>query len=210
MRWRRINKDSDYQPANGTYKDWKPELAVEAENRCVYCAIHENSMGGIRNFHVEHYRPKSRFQELINDYRNLYYSCPICNTFKSNDWPREPVNDFSVACYPDPSQTDYNGLYDISRTTGVIAGKNVAALYVQEKIFLNRPQLITERKLQYFLAAAKEEINTIRDMIDKVPKGPELITIHEQFSILLIWLNDLRDKLENIPRYALVDVKRDV
>ena len=40
----------------------------------------------IGSFHVEHYMPKSRFPELINEYSNLFYACALCNRHKGNYW----------------------------------------------------------------------------------------------------------------------------
>jgi hypothetical protein len=146
MKWIRVDKTAFVTPSTSTsYRDWKADLAEEAQHQCVYCAIHEKALGGFWNFHVEHFRPKSKFPKLTNDYRNLFYACAICNTFKSNDWPREPDDALSTACYPDPSIVDYNEIFAIDER-GSISGMNVAARYVIEKAYLNRPQLILERR----------------------------------------------------------------
>ena len=65
MNWIIIVKDPERLPRRGNYRnqEWKQQLAEKGHNQCVYCAIHENIMGGIRNFHVEHYRPKSIFKK---------------------------------------------------------------------------------------------------------------------------------------------------
>jgi hypothetical protein len=146
MRWIKVPKETASTPAKGTtYRDWKSDLANEGMHQCVYCAIHERALGGFWNFHVEHYRPKSKFPNLTNQYRNLFYACAICNTFKSNDWPSEPDDALSVASYPDPATVDYNRILSVDGR-GSVYGLNVAARYVVEKIFLNRPQLILERR----------------------------------------------------------------
>jgi hypothetical protein len=72
MRWRRIPKEKYQAPQKGTYSDWKPQLAKEGFQQCVYCAVGEPAFGGFRNFHVEHYRPKKKFAQLENDYANLF------------------------------------------------------------------------------------------------------------------------------------------
>ena len=96
MKWFRIPKENSKQPKSGKYSDWKARIAEECKHQCVYCAISESRFGGIRNFTIEHYRPKKRpeFSHLVNDIKNLYLACPICNTFKGNDWPAEPKKDF--------------------------------------------------------------------------------------------------------------------
>lgn len=146
MRWRRVAKEHCIQPSAGSYKDWKHLLAAEASNQCVYCAIHESCMGGVRVFHVEHYRPKSKFAELVNDFRNLFYCCPICNAFKGDDWPGEPAPDHSLVAYPDPSEVDYCDIISMD-PAGTVMGSNTAGRYLEERLYLNRGQLIIERRL---------------------------------------------------------------
>lgn len=149
MNWRRIPKESTPIPSRGTvYSDWKTELAVEGIHQCVYCTIIESSFGGIRNYHVEHYKPKglSKFAVLENTFSNLFYACAICNSFKSDDWPADPKHDCSIDCYPDPSLKNYGELFLVDRTTALIGGKNVTGTYILNKLYLNRPQLIINRK----------------------------------------------------------------
>lgn len=208
MNWKKIEKDPSKQPANGIYSDWKPLLAAEGFNQCIYCAIHENSMGGIRNFHVEHYRPKSKFTDLENDYCNLFYSCPICNTFKSNDWPNEPVDDNSVASYPNPSSIDYNTLFDVDIERGVIEGRNTAAKYIQEKIFLNRPQLITERRVYFLFRKGTDEINETKKLLKEITNNKDYRILSESFMDLSTGFIGLLEKFREIPHYRLGDIKR--
>lgn len=108
----------EYIPT-GKYSDWKPILAEEGFHQCVYCALPDATFGE-RNFHVEHYKPKSRakFKHLENDIRNLFYACPACNVFKSDSWPRAPKKDHSVEAYPDPSKCDYCELFKLDEASG--------------------------------------------------------------------------------------------
>ncbi len=208
MNWKKIEKDIGKQPTNGTYSDWKALLAQESLNRCVYCAIHENSMGGIRNFHVEHYRPKSKFADLENDYLNLFYSCPVCNTFKSNDWPNEPVDDFSIACYPNPSEVDFNTLFDVDMKRGLVEGKNVASKYVQERVFLNRPQLITERRIHFLFHRGLVELEETKNELKGISNSDDYRVFSEVFLELSTEFTKLLAQLQEIPRYRLADIKR--
>lgn len=208
MKWIKIEKDPKRQPATGKYNDWKQLLAIEGANQCVYCAIHENSMGGIRNFHVEHYRPKSIFTDKENDYCNLFYACPICNTFKSNDWPNEPIDDNSIASYPNPSDVDYNTLFDVDIRKGLIEGRNIAAKYIQEKIFLNRPQLITERRIHFILSSGLEEIEETRQLLEKIENDGDYRALSKSFMVLWMDFTKLLQQLREIPHYQLSDVKR--
>ena len=157
MRWFKIKKGP--KPTKGSfYPDWKDDLAFEASNQCVYCTIHTNPFGGIRNFHVEHYRPKSRkeFEHLTNDYNNLFFSCSICNCFKGADWPNEPNDSLDIRCYPDPTVHDYSYLFGLNPDF-TLYGTKFASKYMVEKLFLNRPQLQLERRA----FAIYEEFKTV-------------------------------------------------
>jgi hypothetical protein len=150
MTWKKP-ATSRRQPLSGTYSEWKPQIAVACFNQCVYCAISESSYGGLDNFHVEHYRPKSKFDELELKIENLYLACAICNRFKSDDWPNEPKEDHSCVGYPDPALCDYNNLFAIDPDKFTLAGAHVASRYVIERLYLNRPQLIRERRMINYL-----------------------------------------------------------
>ena len=148
MNWFKIEKNSKNVPTNGTYKHWKEQLSIEGRHQCVYCSININSFGGIRNFHVEHYRPKSKkkFPELENDYFNLFFACSICNGFKGDDWKVEPTENLDNNSYPNPLEIDYSSFLKTNRASE-IESDFITGKYLINKIFLNRPQLILERKI---------------------------------------------------------------
>ncbi|MCX5795035.1 MAG: hypothetical protein NTY77_06045 [Elusimicrobia bacterium] len=147
MRWFRVDKAIAVRPNGGTYKDWKPHLRQEAQYQCVYCAIHEACFGGERNFHVEHFKPKSRFKTLINRYDNLFYSCAICNTFKGSQWPGHVGNNFSLVGFIDPSKVDYCAIFSVDAHAGLLSAGNNAGRFMIEQLYLNRPQLLSERRI---------------------------------------------------------------
>lgn len=171
MKWRRVDKSATAQPTAGRYSDWKSILAKEASNLCVYCCISDAHFGGIRNFHVEHYRPKKKFPKLEHVITNLFYSCSICNVFKGDDWPNEPAgNDFNYVHYPDPSMVDYAGLFRVDVNSARVSGENVAARYLVEKLYLNRAQMIRNRKL--LLLA--DQLIILKDQLNDAAKIAEL------------------------------------
>jgi hypothetical protein len=43
--------------------------------------------GGDENFEMDHFRPKSRFPGLEDDFYNIYYACHPCNHMKRDCWP---------------------------------------------------------------------------------------------------------------------------
>jgi hypothetical protein len=74
--------------------------------RCAYCERTEDYLGGEEAFEVEHFKPKSKFPDLICSYANLYYVCRGCNGHKSETWPSETQlsrgRRFADPCLEDP------------------------------------------------------------------------------------------------------------
>ena len=210
MKWRRIPKEEAIQPSKGSYRDWKEILAKEGFHQCVYCAIPEASFGGIRNFHVEHYKPKSKFKHLMNDIRNLFYACSVCNTFKGNDWS-EPLDDHSTPSYPDPSRVDYSDLFSINWESGVVEGRYIASKYVVEKSYLNRNQLILERRSRGLLAREKNVLIPIQEIflqMQQVENKDVIVAVYRRYYEISHNLLSLKNRLYDIPHYATEDVER--
>lgn len=190
MKWRLVDKKSVKAPTTGVYGDWKPQLAQEAECQCVYCCIHEANFGGIRNFHVEHYKPQSKFPALKNTYNNLFYACGVCNVFKSNDWPNELANgDFSQIGYPDPSQVEYGQFLTVDPYSGVVNSESVTGKYIIERLHLNRPHLIGLRAWSELVRRLEQVNDDFRVLIDAGIPGQEseavMRTLHAINSLML-------------------------
>jgi hypothetical protein len=213
MNWKLILKNPTKFPTLGTYRDWKGHLRREADFQCVYCCIHESSFGGLRNYHVEHYKPKSVFNALENDYNNLFYACAICNVFKGDDWPGSPQRNLSNISYPCPSTVNYSNLFNVDISTGELKGKYIASKYVVEKLFLNRPQLIIERKLQLLYDDAnglrKELMNLEKMLVERAKNGDKkAIKYFHQIFRHLDKLMTLQDNLRRSIPYGVADISR--
>jgi hypothetical protein len=150
------------QPTKGDYSEWKEDVAKYCGDRCTYCCIHVSRYGGIDNFHVDHFRPKSKFNALRKSINNLFLACAICNRFKSDHWPSDPCTDHSVAAFPDPLEVDYNSLFAFNGLR--VQGLFVASRYVVEQLYLNRPQLLRERRL----AMLRERLEEVQGRIASV------------------------------------------
>lgn len=211
MKWFRIPKEDAIIPTKGTYKDWKPQLSEEGNHQCVYCCIGENPFGGIRNFHVEHYKPKSKdeFKHLENEYENLFFACSICNCFKSDDWPNDPNDNLDNTCYPNPAVIDYNEIIDI-KDDFILNGNTVASNYIINKLFLNRPQLILERKehkLSLFIDdLIKEQRILFKKLLNK--NCDESKVYLEKLNELICNILDLRNKQKQVIPYKASQIKR--
>jgi hypothetical protein len=207
MQWYLILKNTEKQPDKGTYSDWKPIVAEECFYQCVYCAIHESQFGGIVNYHIDHFRPKSLFAALINDLANLYYACPICNRFKSDDWPDEPSLD--KVSYPEPCKVDYNTLFEFDDKYSLI-GLFTASKYLIHRLYLNRAQLIFERRETAMRKKVGQLITEIQAMIGQLADADlkdAYATLSKIDSVKnnLIGLDEVRRKVRP---YVTGDIKK--
>lgn len=202
MNWKLINRNTRVQPA-GVYSDWKQQIANECYNQCVYCSIHEAPWGGIDHYHIDHFRPQSKFELLKNTITNLYYACPICNKFKSGDWKNEPV-DLDVICYPDPSDHNYADLFTIDTSNYLLVGKYISSRYLINRLYLNRPQLVYERR-EYFLNIQAEEL--IKEAKALIVTCEDNALIKRAFQLIanMIQHSIVRG---NISQYKLIDIKK--
>jgi len=208
MNWRLIVKDKSKQPKTGTYSDWKEQIAEECYYQCIYCSINEAQFGGIDHYHIEHYKPKSieRFKSLENDIVNLFYSCPICNRFKSNDWPND-ADDLNLVCYPDPSEYDYSELFDINSDNYKVYGIYVSTKYMTERLYLNRPQLLYERREAFLDQREQEVTNAIYDLLEKLNSKEDFDMLRES-SKAVFDLNKTIQKRNKIRPYKLAEIRK--
>lgn len=209
MKWKRVAAER-VQPNDGRYSDWKTEIANDCFQQCVYCAIPESSYGGIDNFHVEHRKPRSLFRDLEHVISNLFLACAICNRFKRDDWPGEPLEDHSQPAYPDPSAFDYNELFEINPDTYVVSGQFPATTYLTEKLYLNRPQLLIERR-SFFLNERIVRLETsIRRLVESLrastlPEAPDLLG---RVVTGLLDLSEFKRTADTARPYEREDVRR--
>lgn len=81
---KKIRRSENIQSSNN-YLIYKEQLVKDFRDLCGYCGKNRNYF--FDNFQIDHFRPKSKYPDLKNDYNNLVLSCPICNRNKSDDWP---------------------------------------------------------------------------------------------------------------------------
>ena len=208
MNWKLIEKDKANQPKSGSYPDWKEQIAKECFNQCIYCSINEAQFGGIDHYHIEHYKPKSieRFKDLEDDICNLFYSCPICNRFKSNDWPND-ADDLDIVCYPDPSEYNYKDLFEVNSDDYKVYGKHVSTAYMTERLYLNRPQLLYERRESFLKKREEKVTKSIGKLQDKI-KDPKDIDILKETLKGIIDLNSIIQKRDKIRPYKLAEIRK--
>jgi hypothetical protein len=212
MSWFKIIKSK--KPRKGKYYwDWKEQLSVEGRHQCVYCTIGEGPFGGIRNFHIEHYRPKStpKFKKLEHDYNNLFFACSICNCFKGDDWPNEPNNALNIKCYPNPTKVNYAYIFSL-RNDYSLNGRVFAARYIIEKLFLNRPQLKLERRHILLTSEIEKTFMLLKKSVKDLKKKSEYKSgvnkLVLQTLIRSIEINILQNKGRYVMPYKQEEIRR--
>lgn len=205
MKYRIIKKDPSKQPKVGVYGDWKVQISEECYKQCVYCTINEMSWGGIDHYHIDHYRPKSIFTHLENDICNLFYACPVCNRFKSDDWPNEP--NLELPSYPDPSITDYRLIFEYDITSYQLKGINASAKYLIIRLYLNRAQLVYERREEYLNEKEAALSNWLIEKIETVEIGKDAELIKAVLNSVVTIKNHIIQRKAVRP-YKLAEIRK--
>lgn len=122
------------------YRCFRINLENDFNLRCGYCDDSAELVDPI-TFHIDHFAPKKKFPELINDYNNLVFSCRFCNVSKSNKWIGEKAaepND-GESGFVDPCSEKYDNHLERS-PEGMIIPKSKIGEYMIEnlKLHLNR------------------------------------------------------------------------
>lgn len=134
-------------PAKSNYREYKPFLRRDFLARCAYCERTEEYLGGEDAFEVEHFRPKSKFPDLIFAYHNLYYACRGCNGHKWETWPSEEQiargQEFADPCVEDPYLHHLRELED-----GDVEELTECGAYSNSHIRLDRSELRRWRRLR--------------------------------------------------------------
>lgn len=142
-------------PEESNYTKYRPFVREDFHECCAYCLLHEIIAGGEANFELDHFRPKAHteFTRLANDFYNLYYSCHVCNQYKSRRWPNNALseNDYRFIDFCNENFSDhFREESDGSWTPLTKAGE-----YTEAKLRLNRKHLMKIRSLLRQLAALR-------------------------------------------------------
>lgn len=129
------------------YSKYKGVLMKDFYRRCGYCNDSHYYMGGWRGMQIDHFAPRTPFEDLEHEYNNLVYSCFYCNNAKSNDWvttdAAEPVSPDGRSGYVHPREVVYSDLFKRSVRGGIIPQSDLALyIYTNLNLGLLRHELI--------------------------------------------------------------------
>ena len=101
------------RPSDEHWRDFIDDLRSRFLGICGYCE--EASGGG-----VDHFRPKSKFPELVYAWSNWVFACNSCNNAKNDSWPTGGYVD-PCAC---STQERPERFFDFNLRTGMIVPKS--------------------------------------------------------------------------------------
>jgi uncharacterized protein (TIGR02646 family) len=134
-------------PDCSNYQGYKSFLRRDFLGRCAYCERTEEYLGGEEAFEVEHFRPRSKFPDLICSYANLYYVCRKCNAHKSETWPSDDRIARGVR-FADPCVEDAFADHLHERDDGTLDELTACGSYSNRHIRLDRNELQRWRRLR--------------------------------------------------------------
>lgn len=156
------------------YRDFKSDLRKDFNGKCGYTDCKDVFLGGISSFHIDHFKPKSKFKELECEYSNLVYACSHVNILKSNDAPEK---------YLDPCDDDYNEHFYRDSLGRIYPNlDSEKAIYMHRKLKLG----LAKYSHIWLLNKLKESMKSIGDAVDSMEDGvsekQELKNLHFEIS----------------------------
>ena len=161
------------------YAHYRSEVAEDCLHRCVYCDAEAHEVGGAEAMQLDHFRPESytEYQHLINDPRNLHYTCGRCNLWKSDWWPAiggEGTHNGSEG-FVDPFTENRLDYFEIS-PDGSIQPLQPPAQYLIRLLHLVREFLRKLRELRILKNQWRQRVAEIRRKAEagELPQPEEL------------------------------------
>ncbi|MFC8521532.1 MULTISPECIES: HNH endonuclease [Micrococcaceae] len=121
-------------------------LERETDSRCAYCDSH---MSQVTYAHIEHYKPRSTYPELVVDWDNLTVACPRCNSSKSDTFSEDLPFITPFSDIPDDHFVFFGDL--------VLSPASQRGEYTIQVLGLNHEDLVAarRRRLQSIIQLAK-------------------------------------------------------
>ncbi len=157
---------------------------------------------------VDHFLPRDRYQHLLHEWSNLYYSCTACNCYYKKDHPTE-AEEAAGDRFVDPCQDDPDDHFRLVRCPKTnqlccIKALSDAGQFTLKILKLHaRPQLrdhwreleLAERKERKNLHSIETSIRKLNIVIEKKGASPEtasvLSCLSEQWKAALERLDDI-------------------
>ena len=137
------------------YRKYRPYVREDFCECCAYCLLHEIVAGGQSNFELDHFHPRSKQKDGFDpeDFYNIYYSCHVCNHYKSDSWPGDDLLSAGYR-FVDLCKEDFESHF-IHDNSGMWKALTPAGEYTEARLRLNRRHLIELRALLNQIAVLK-------------------------------------------------------
>ena len=172
------------------YAYYKDHIAADCQQRCVYCDVLEEEVGGPEAMQLDHFRPESlpEFQHLVNDPLNIHYGCGRCNRWKSNNWPAlgTPHTHNGTEGFVDPFAVDRLKYFSIERD-GRIKPTAPPAPYMIRLLHLDREFL---RKLRYkriLMAQVEKRVADLEAELQADAQAGRLSAPEKMLTVINLW-----------------------
>jgi hypothetical protein len=187
------------------FAEYKENLRTDFWFSCAYCTIAEAEAMGIR-FTIDHYEPKSKRNDLINEYSNLYWACDLCNQHKSDTFPTEQMRSQGYRFFR-ADQDEPNDHFELSDV--LLISKSNTGEFTINLIGLNREEAIRFRTLRKRWFDSQEMIargiSALRGQsIDQIKAKFRLDFLRDR-RILETETTKLVENLRELNRSALID-----
>ncbi len=148
-----------------SYSVYYDEIAQDCAQRCVYCDVLIEEVGG-ESMHLDHFRPQKHFPELENDPCNLVLACPRCNQLKSDWWPeKEGTANGGLHGFVDPFEESMLKYFEVD-DAGVLQPLSHPSKYMIGLMALNRPTRRNIRRARAVKAKAYALFDKINNEIE--------------------------------------------
>lgn len=148
-------------PELSPYQKYKSILEIDFNKKCGYTDCNQIWFGGTSSFHIDHFKPKSKFPQLSTKYSNLVYSCSYVNVSKSDD----------ISGFLDPVDIDYNQHFfrdELGNIYPIDNSPTAKYMYIKLKLYLRRYSIIFMlEKIRVKMTEIKSLIENINNPIDK-------------------------------------------
>lgn len=156
-------------PDLNSYRKYKQQLSEDFRRRCGYTDCPDFWFGGVKAFHIDHFKPKSKHGHLECKYSNLVYACSHVNQAKSDD---------DAADYIDPCDVDYNihfGRDADGNIVPLLGSQQADYMHTKLKLYLQRYGIIWTLET---LEAKLDELRILLKRITDPQVRSELLEQH--------------------------------
>ena len=121
-------------------------LFAEQTGQCVYCG-RQISLAVHQRYHIEHFRPQSKYHALELDYTNLFLSCgPDSEDGTQNTCGNHKGNWFQEDCHIPPAPESCADSFRFGASGRILADDLPEADKMIQVLNLNHPELVIERQ----------------------------------------------------------------